>query len=172
MKILGVDTGLTGACAVVELGADGPRVIAITAMPVVGVGARRRVDAIGLQQWLLETGPNHAIIEAAQAFPRQGTASIFRYGRAAGVAEGVIAACGIPIEYVSPAHWKRVFRLSADKEASRAFAIARFPDAHAYFARKRDHGAAEACLLALFGARIMFQFHPKPNTEAPVEAVS
>jgi len=168
MKILGVDVGLTGACAVVEVRADGPHVIAVTDMPVVGVGARRRVDAIGLQKWLIEVGPNHAIIEAAQAFPRQGTASIFRYGRAAGVAEGVIAACGISIEYVSPAHWKRAFHLSADKEASRAFAIARFPDAHAFFARKKDHGAAEACLLALYGVQTVLRI--KSDVEASTAA--
>ena len=172
MKILGVDVGLTGACAVVELGADGPHVIAVTDMPVVGVGARRRVDAIALQEWLLETGPNHAVVEAAQAFPRQGTASIFRYGRAAGVAEGVIAACGISIEYVSPVVWKRAFHLSADKEASRALAIGRFPDAHAYFARKRDHGAAEACLLALYGAQTVLRIKPDVETSVATEAVS
>jgi crossover junction endodeoxyribonuclease RuvC len=168
VKILGVDVGLTGACAVIELRADGPHVRAVTDMPVVGVGARRRVDAIALQEWLLETSPNHAIVEASQAFPRQGTASIFRYGRAAGVAEGVIAACGISIEYVSPAVWKRAFHLSADKEASRALAIGRFPDAHAYFTRKKDHGAAEACLLALYGAQTVLR--AKADVEAPTAA--
>jgi len=172
VKILGVDVGLTGACAVVELRADGPYVIAVTDMPVTGVGARRRVDAIALQEWLLETKPNHAIVEASQAFPRQGTASIFRYGRAAGVAEGVIAACGISIEHVSPAHWKRAFHLSADKEASRALAIARFPDAHAYFKRKRDHGAAEACLLALYGAQTVLRIKPDVEASTATEAVS
>jgi crossover junction endodeoxyribonuclease RuvC len=168
MKILGVDVGLTGACAVVEIRADGPHVVAVIDMPVTGVGARRRVDAVGLQEWLLETGPNHAIVEASQAFPRQGVASVFRYGRAAGVAEGIIAACGISIEHVSPARWKRAFNLSANKEASRALAIARFPDAHAYFARKRDHGAAEACLLALYGAQTVPRI--KPDIEAPATA--
>jgi len=106
--------------------------------------------------------------EASQAFPRQGVASVFRYARAAGVAEGVIAACGISIEYVSPAHWKRAFHLSADKEASRALAIARFPDAHAFFTRKRDHGAAEACLLALYGAQTVLRI--KSDTETPTAA--
>ena len=172
MKILGVDVGLTGACAVVELRADGLHVLAVTDMPIVGVGARRRVDAIALQEWLLETGPNHAIVEASQAFPRQGVASVFRYARAAGVAEGVIAACGISIEYVSPAHWKRAFHLSADKEASRALAIARFPDAHAFFARKKDHGAAEACLLALYGAQTVLRIKPDVETPTAAEAVS
>jgi len=115
VKILGVDVGLTGACAAVEVRADGPHVVAVIDMPVTGVGTRRRVDAIALQEWLLEVGPNHAIVEAAQAFPRQGTASIFRYGRAAGVAEGVIAACGISIEYA-----QTVLRAKADVEAPTA----------------------------------------------------
>jgi crossover junction endodeoxyribonuclease RuvC len=170
--MLGVDVGLTGACAVIELCADGPRVLAVIDMPAVGVGARRRVDAIALQEWLLETGPNHAIVEAAQAFPQQGTASIFRYGRAAGVAEGIIAACGISIEYVSPAQWKRAFHLSADKEASRALAIARFLSAHNFFQRKRGHGAAEACLLALYGLQTVLRIKSDSETPTVTEAVS
>ena len=172
MRILGVDVGLTGAVAVVELCANGPHVIAVTDMPVVGVGARRRVDAIALQEWLLKTGPNHAIVEAAQAFPRQGVSSVYRYARAVGAAEGVIAACGISIEYVSPAQWKRAFHLSADKEASRALAIARFPGAHEFFQRKRDHGAAEACLLALYGLQTVLRIKSDSETPTVTEAVS
>ena len=61
---------------------------------------------------------------------------------------------------------------SADKEASRALAIARFPDAHAYFARKRDHGAAEACLLALYGAQTVLRIKPDVETSVATEAVS
>jgi hypothetical protein len=54
--------------------------------------------------------------------------------------------------------------LSADKEASRALAIARFPDAHQFFQRKRDHNAAEACLLAFYGLQNALR------TEAPTAA--
>jgi len=168
VRVCGFDCGLSGACAGIELHASGVRIITVTDMPVTGVGSKRRVDAIGLQQWLLEVGPHHAVIETAQPFPRQGVSSIFRYGRAAGVVEGVVAVCGIPIEYVSAAHWKRTLHLSADKEASRALAIARFPDAHAFFARKGDHGKAEAALLALFGAQSVLR--AKPDIEIPAAA--
>jgi crossover junction endodeoxyribonuclease RuvC len=40
-----------------------------------------------------------------------------------------------------------------DKEGSRQRALQLFPAAHALLARKKDHGRAEASLIALFGAK-------------------
>jgi len=52
--------------------------------------------------------------------PRQGVASAFKYGRAAGTIEAVIACLGIPTVLVEPSKWKRAFHLNSDKEASRS----------------------------------------------------
>jgi len=69
-----------------------------------------------------------------------------------GVAKGVIGAAGIRRVDVSPGKWKRHFGLSADKEAARALAISQWPKSE-HFRRKKDHGRAEAALLALYGAQ-------------------
>jgi crossover junction endodeoxyribonuclease RuvC len=53
---------------------------------------------------------------------------------------------------VSPAQWKRAMHLTSDKEQSRARALETFPVCAHHFARKKDHGRAEAALIALYGA--------------------
>jgi hypothetical protein len=48
--------------------------------------------------------------------------------------------------------WEKHFRLPADNEASRALALRTFSGTSQHSARKKDHGRAEATLLALYGA--------------------
>jgi crossover junction endodeoxyribonuclease RuvC len=151
MKVLGVDCGIKGGLAIVEIN-DGttPQLIAAIDIPTVGSGARERVDAIALQEWLLAHGPQHALIERAQAMPKQGASSGFKYGRSTGALESVIACCGIPMTIIEPTAWKKFHRLrGGDKERSRQRALQLFPSAHALLARKMDHGRGEAALIAL-----------------------
>jgi len=124
MKSLGVDPGIAGAVAVIEVvdGIDGiaPKLIDVIDIPVLGTAAKIRVDAIGLRNWIDTHHPNFAGVERAGSMPRQGVASAFKYGRAAGTIEAVIACCGIPMVLVAPSKWKRAFHLNPDKEASRS----------------------------------------------------
>jgi hypothetical protein len=56
------------------------------------------------------------------------------------------------MEIVEPSAWKKYWHLPGkDKEAARQRALPLFPAAHTLLARKRDHGRAEAALLALYG---------------------
>ena len=67
--------------------------------------------------------------------------------------KSVIACCEIPTTIVEPSMWKKFHRLhGGDKEADRQRALHLFPAAHALLARKRDHGRADAALIALAGA--------------------
>jgi crossover junction endodeoxyribonuclease RuvC len=59
----------------------------------------------------------------------------------------------VPQVYVTPGKWKRFYGLSAEKEKSRELAIQTWPASDA-FRRKKDHGRAEAALLALYGAKL------------------
>jgi crossover junction endodeoxyribonuclease RuvC len=78
---------------------------------------------------------------------------MFSFGRAAGIAEGVVGALGLRLVRVTPDTWKRRARLTGkDKDAARALAIDLFPEVAADLSRKRDGGRADALLLALFGA--------------------
>jgi hypothetical protein len=154
MKILGVDCGIRGGLAVLEINDNtAPQMLAAIDAPVVGVKAKERIDVIALQEWLLQHKPAHAYVERAQSMPRQGSSSGFKYGKATGSLETTIVLCGIPIEIIEASAWKKFFHLHAgDKEGARQLALQRFPSAHALLARRKDHNRAEAMLIALFAS--------------------
>jgi crossover junction endodeoxyribonuclease RuvC len=155
MIVAGIDPGIHGGLAIVavENGAA-PRLVAAIDVPVIGTNAKERVDAIAIGTWLSKHDVQHAFIERAQAMPKQGVSSIFKYARAAGSIEAAIALSGIPVTIVEPSVWKRHWKLPGkDKESSRQQALQLFPAAHAVLARRKDHGRAEAALIALYGAK-------------------
>jgi Holliday junction resolvasome RuvABC endonuclease subunit len=153
-RYLGVDPGVHGGLAVVEInGSAAPQVLAAIDVPTIGVKAKERVDVIALQEWLLQHGPTRALVERAQAMPRQGSSSGFKYGRAVGAIETAIMLCGIPLEITEASGWKRHFHLhGGDKEGARQHAVQLFPSAHEVLARRRDHNRAEAILIAVFAS--------------------
>lgn len=143
--ILGVDPGISGA-----LGFYYPSVpdkIGIEDMPASG----RDVHGATLARIVRRFDPQLAVVEQVSSRPGQGVASTFRFGRSYGTAIGVIAALEIPCVFVTPAKWKRHFGLPSDKEAARAMAMRLWP-ASTHFQRKKDHGRAEAALIARWGA--------------------
>jgi crossover junction endodeoxyribonuclease RuvC len=155
MIVAGIDPGIHGGLAivVVENGAA-PRLVEAIDVPVVGTNAKERVDVIAIRAWFSKHDVQHAFIERAQALPKQGSSSGFKYGRAVGAIEAAIALSGIPVTIVDPSVWKRFWGLPGkDKESSRQKALQLFPAAHAALERKKDHGRAEATLIALYGAK-------------------
>ena len=151
MKVLGIDPGVRGGLAIVEIN-DGaaPQLVDAIDIPVAGVGAKERVDVLAIRTWIIAHRPQHALIERAQAMPKQGASSGFKYGRAVGAIEAVLACCEIPMTVVEPSAWKKAHHLrGGDKESGRLRALQLFPAAHALFARKKDHGRGEAALIAL-----------------------
>jgi crossover junction endodeoxyribonuclease RuvC len=150
--VLGIDPGIRGGLAVVSGDGNIGTLIDAIDIPTIGTGARERVDVAAIRDWILRHQPAFALIERAQAMPRQGASSGFKYGRATGALETAIVLSSVPIEIVEPSVWKRHWRLPGkDKELARQRALELFPAAHAFFARKKDHGRAEAALLALHG---------------------
>ena len=153
MIVIGIDPGTSGGLAKAAA-ADGaaPQLIDAIDIPVIGTGAKERVDVAAICAWIAKHDVQHAYIERAQAMPKQGASSGFKYGRAVGAIEAAIAFSGIPVTIVEPAVWKRFYKLPGkDKEASRQRALQLFPAAHSVLARKKDHGRAEAMLIALYG---------------------
>ncbi len=143
--ILAVDPGLTGAFAFYF-----PTQGAITADPMPVAGGD--IDAATLAARIAQMRPDLAIVEHVASRPGQGVSSVFKFGCGFGMVRGVIAASGVPLHLVSPAKWKRHFGLDSDKEKSRALALRLWPGRSDLFGRKRDHGRAEAALLARFAA--------------------
>jgi crossover junction endodeoxyribonuclease RuvC len=153
--ILGVDPGICGGLSILFIDANGaaPQLIDAIDIPVTGVGAKERVDLLAIRDWIATHRPQHAFIERAQAMPKQGASSGFKYGRAVGAIEAAIACCAVPLTIIEPAIWKKFHQLrGGDKEAGRQRALQLFPSAHALLARKKDHGRAEAALIAVAGA--------------------
>jgi crossover junction endodeoxyribonuclease RuvC len=153
--ILGIDPGIRGGLAIITVD-DGaaPRLVDAIDIPVTGAGAKERVDAIALRAWIVTHKPQHAYIERAQAMPKQGVSSGFKYGRAVGAIEAMLAGCEVPMTVVEPSAWKKFHQLrGGDKEGGRQRALQLFPAAHGLLARKRDHGRADSALIALYGTR-------------------
>lgn len=143
--IIGIDPGISGAVAFYYT--TFPHLIAVEDVPTVG----KEVDAAELARRIVTMGPVLAVIEAVHSMPKQGVSSVFTFGQAFGTVLGVIAALNVPVQRVTPSVWKKHFRLDSDKERARALAIQMWPSCPG-FARKKDHGRAEAALLAKYGA--------------------
>jgi len=164
IRIAGIDPGLTGAIAMMDV-----RAISIIDVPITGSGAKQSVDVILLQEWILRHGPRHAFLERAQAMPRQGASSGFKYGRVVGAIEAALMLCAVPLIIVEPSRWKRHFHLhGADKEGARQLTIRMFPREHRFFARRKDHNRSESVLIGIYGAQTML--HVKSEVEAPTAA--
>jgi crossover junction endodeoxyribonuclease RuvC len=150
MRILGVDPGIRGGVALLE----GPMLVWAIDIPVSGEKAKQRVNVAALRYRLMKEGRiDHAYIERAQAMPKQGSSSGFLYGRAVGALEAIILSCGIRLTIIEPTKWKKYFKLAGgDKESARQKALMIFPTAHEFISLKKDHGKAEAALIALYGS--------------------
>jgi crossover junction endodeoxyribonuclease RuvC len=85
-------------------------------------------------------------IESVHSMPGQGIASTARFMRAVGVIEAVCELTRYPVHFVSPQAWKKYWGLSSNKDESLDVARMMWPEAP--LKRKKDHGVAEALLIA------------------------
>lgn len=144
--IMALDPGLSGAVAFYF--PSHPERVSVEDMPVAGGD----IDCVTLAGRVRQFNPDIAIVEAVHSMPRQGVSSTFKFGTGFGMIRGVLAALEVPTHLVTPAAWKKHFRLGADKEQARALALRLFPVVGDRFARKKDDGRAEAALIARYGA--------------------
>ena len=147
--ILSIDPGLSGAFAIYY--PDAPERVFAEDMPVVD----GEVDPHPLASRIALYGPALAVVERVGPMPRDGIKQAFRFGSAYSVARTVVALAHVPTTLVTPQTWKKRFNLRGGdegKEAARALAIRLFPASADRFARKLDHGRAEAALLAKYAA--------------------
>lgn len=153
---IGVDPGLSGAIAFLrgnEAWAEAMPVGRYSATGTVknavdlgGVKAllKAQCDSLGMERPVLRL-----YLERVNAFPGQGVASMFSLGMSYWGVAGVAAALEIPVVLVTPQEWKKHFRLGSDKDQARMLAARLFPGVN--LSRKKDHGCAEALLIALYG---------------------
>ena len=155
-RYLAIDPGLEGGIASIRVENNSLINFRLSDLPTVGTGASRRINVAALRDWIMADQHDHAFVEGASSYPKQGISSAFRYGRAVGMLEAIVVCCNIPITIVAPISWKRHYNLKgSDKELSRQMAIRRFPMMASALVRKADHGKAESALLAYYGATLL-----------------
>lgn len=150
---IGIDPGETGGIAIIR-----PNVVKVFDLPYVD----KRVDSAMLLTMLDGSTPIinlsakfTIVVERQQFRPTDGKGQVARifenYGRIMGVLESL---CVSRILTPTPSSWKKAMGLTGkDKEASRAMAMHLFGDMQDELKRKKDHGRAEALLLAEYGRK-------------------
>jgi len=162
--VLGIDPGLTGACAV--LGHNGLlAVFDLPTMPIPGVGPKalvqRKLDGLALRRRILElcpaTEPVAAVVEAVGVTGTKNQHSVQTQGsllRTLGAIECVLECLNLAVDYAHPQTWKRFYglidsELSDTQRKAKALTTARtlYPGC-TDIARAKDHNRAESILIA------------------------
>jgi crossover junction endodeoxyribonuclease RuvC len=158
MYVLGIDSGLGGAVAVLP---D----LQIMDTPVADLdsGGRQYLPAL-MADLLVPWAGNKtmAFLEYQQAFPKQGVHSVFSIGMGYGIWLGVLGALKIPVTIVRPADWKREMLpglggvpKKKKKEAARLRALELYPGMSHMLHLIKHHDRAEALLLARYGLGVV-----------------
>lgn len=153
MKFVGIDPGLTGAIAI--LSKDN---LCVIDMPTVRWRDTKTVCGVSLAGIFTNINSEDAVValEKAQSFSGEGRSSLFTYGVGYGVVFGVL--CTFPrvaVHEIAAADWKRACGLTSNKGDSLEAAKQIFKNNTSLFARKKDHGRAEAALLAYYASRVL-----------------
>jgi crossover junction endodeoxyribonuclease RuvC len=154
--ILGVDPGLSGALAFLTIVQGEPVALDVHDVPTFEVKTanrktRQEMNCQEVGRLITLYGPRRAFIEQVGAMPGQGVVSMFRFGFSAGVIHGALGALRIPTHTITPQEWCRLVRLQKGDGASRMLASRLFPEASGLFSRVKDHGRADAALIAWAG---------------------
>jgi Holliday junction resolvasome RuvABC endonuclease subunit len=108
-------------------------------------------------------------IENVHSMPGQGIASTARFMRAVGVIEAVCELTHYPVHMVAPQTWKKYWHLTSNKDESLDVARMIWPEAP--LKRKKDHGVAEALLIADYWRQVHQGVKREKNTISnPVNA--
>jgi crossover junction endodeoxyribonuclease RuvC len=151
---LGIDIGAKGALALIDSDLG---LIDVADMPILrdGPNSRPTVSAPLLADIVREWRPTAAFVEFVGARPGEGPSGAFAFGRSRGIVEGVLGAIAVPTSWITAPSWKRAIGIppgkDGAKDAARAEAIRRWPARAEFFARVKDDGRAEACLIAVAG---------------------
>lgn len=162
MICCGIDPGLDGCIALLN-GDD----LIIADMPTIEPKKKRIIDEVELARLIGVNAHHikHAFLEDVRTRPGEGAVGAFSFGMGIGIIRGILRAHFVPMTLVAPAKWKRAMGIpsGAGKDASRALAKELFQRQAGLFARVKDHGRAEAALVALYGQRAI---HGNDQAEA------
>jgi hypothetical protein len=149
-RVLAVDPGLTGALACYDDELTG---LVLQDMPIAQrrTGGGREILEAELARIIRSLCPDEAVVERVHSLPKQGVVSTFNFGVGYGIVKGILAALSVPTTFMTPQEWRRIARVDGtpgDKGASRIRASQLYPAQASMFFRSKDHGRADAALLA------------------------
>lgn len=146
--ILGIDPGLSGALALLDV--DGS--LEVVDMPTLQL-KKRVIDEYALARIIDDWAGRvrEVWLEQVATRPGEGAVGAFTFGRGYGLLRGICAANFLTIIDVTPQTWKRALRVPAEKDGARAAASRVFPRHAGMWARVKDDGRAEAALIARHG---------------------
>jgi len=123
MIFIGIDNGLDGAVAVLN---DSDNTLKTFSTPFIkedmgGNKTKRRYDIPGMIN-LLKPYANiatnaFAVLESAQAMPKQGVTSMFSIGYGFGIWSAILACLKIPHTIIRPQKWQGKYGISGDTKA-------------------------------------------------------
>ena len=154
--VCGIDTGVTGAMALIDIVTGEYKVFDIpNYVEVINNKKKKRVDARRLHLLLKEWGDeiSFMVIEKVHSSPQQGVASAFAFGQSYGTVQGCVAAVQCDGMFVIPQVWKKHFGLiGRDKNASLELARYYWGDKHLKLVK--HHNRADALLIAQYGVEL------------------
>ncbi len=142
---IGIDPGNAGGIAYID-----------TECGIAGTEPYSDKGLIDLCKDVRQTSKVVCCLEKVGAMPGQGVTSMFNFGKSVGYIKGVLEACGIPYQEVTPKKWKGEFSLNSNKAASAEVCNRLFPDINLLPTpkHKKPHdGMAEALLMAEYARR-------------------
>ncbi|CAL1403588.1 unnamed protein product [Linum trigynum] len=158
--VVGIDPDLSGAIALLKT-EDSVCSAQVFDSPslkvVVGKRIRKRLDVKSIVQLLRSFDApvgTTAYIEQSIPYPQDGKQGWWSGGFGYGLWIGVLVASGYSVVPVPSLAWKNEFKLTgetATKDESRRRASMLFPSLSSSLTRKKDHGRAEALLIAAYG---------------------
>lgn len=180
--VIGVDPDVSGAIAVLRptenddndsqssaLVFDSPHVKVL-----IGKRTRRRLDAKSIVHLLKSFNApigTTAYLEQSIPFPQDGKQGWWSGGFGYGLWIGVLVASGFTVVPVPSAVWKNEFRLCGSrtsKDDSRQLASTLYPSMSPLLKRKKDHGRAEALLIAAYGKGLKLNTNPSGISEEAI----
>lgn len=157
--ILGIDPGLDGALAFVDLATG--ELVEIYDVPTLQLKNKRELNEYELGRLVDDFAGRVMDAWIERAWPRPGEAATlsFQFGAVYGALRGVVCAGFIPLHEALPATWKRAMHVTGDKDESRKAAGILWPAEVGRWPAKKHHGRAEAALIAAYGRRVFLREH-------------
>lgn len=168
--IIGIDPGLTGAIATLS----GP-FLDVRALPLrEAKPGRKEIDTVALRDFILSLAvvsppggiaslrlPELAVIEDVNGDPKFGGGSAFIFGKTVGQLLATLQVLNIPILRASSQKWRDTvlgYRF-ASKDDAIGYITEKYPTTNLrpLKARGPSHDWAEACCMAVYGARALMK---------------